>query len=174
MHRAFTWSAALFLSGAFAAVPAGALAQTKFDGRFNLDARASDDMSRPIDAAVRQMNIAMRPFARRYMARALRPPAWLTINSTSSRVTITTDRATTTTPTDGSRVRLAAAKGEVHEVSTRWVDGRIERTLRMEGAERVSTYSMSPDGSTLTVSVRWSSPRLPQPIAYRLVYARAP
>jgi len=38
---------------------------------------------------------------------------------------------------------------------------------------RTNTFTVSPDGRTLTLGVAVSSPKLPRPLTYKLVYTRA-
>ena len=47
------------------------------------------------------------------------------------------------------------------------------QTFRAEDGSRTNTYSISPDGRTLTMHVVLRSPRLPQPLEYNLVFNRA-
>ncbi|HLL81140.1 MAG TPA: hypothetical protein VK420_00760 [Longimicrobium sp.] len=170
-HRTVIAVLALALAGAF---PARAAAQAQLSGRYNYNAGASDDIAQSVNAAVQRMNFAVRPLARRYLARTNRAYRWVEISYAAPRVTISTDlRAGTPTPADGTPVELRRDDGEVQALSTLWANGRLEQTIRAKEAQRVTTYSLSEDGKTLTVAVRLTSHRLPQPVAYRLVYDRA-
>lgn len=166
---------ALALGLAALAFPAGAAAQAQLNGRFTYDAQASDDIPRAIDTAVRSMNFVLRPLVRGHMRRNERAPRWVAIRYTPSEVSISTDRtaAASTTPADGTPIPRTRDDGKVQYVSAQWANGRLEQTVRAPEAQRVTTYALSPDGNTLTIHVRLTAPRLPQPLTYRLVYHRA-
>lgn len=169
-HRTIMSVLVLALAGA---LPVRAGAQARLDGRYEYNAQASDDIARSVSAAVQRLNFAMRPMARRYLTRTNRAYRWVEIDYAAPRVSISTDlRAGTPTLADGTPVELKREGGEVQALSTLWANGRLEQTIRAKEAQRVTTYTLSPDGRTLTVAVRLTSPRLPEPVAYRLVYDR--
>jgi hypothetical protein len=58
-------------------------------------------------------------------------------------------------------------------VSTTWNGRVITRNFRADDGERASSYAFSPDGGTLTMTVVVTSPQLPDPLTYKLVYRRA-
>jgi hypothetical protein len=165
---------ALVLSLA-AAWPTPAAAQAQLNGRYTYDADASDDIPQAISTAVRGMNFVIRPMMRGHMARHERPFQWVGISFSDTQVSITTDRtrSPSTTPADGTEVSRPRSDGKVQYVSTRWTNGRLEQTIRAPRAQRLTTYALSPDGSTLTMTIRLTAPLLPQPLTYRLVYNRA-
>lgn len=175
MRRQRTTLIALALIFAAAGMAADAAAQTQLNGRYTFDAQASDNIPRAIDAAVREMNFVLRALVRGHMTRHERASQWVRISYGPSQVSIATDRSpiASTTPADGSAVARPRDDGKVQYVSTRWANGRLEQTIRAPEAQRVTTYSLSPNGNTLTVAVRLTAPRLPQPLTYRLVYNRA-
>ena len=49
----------------------------------------------------------------------------------------------------------------------------LEQTLKGEWEERTNTFTVSPDGRTLTLGVAVRGPKLPKPLVYKLVYTRA-
>jgi hypothetical protein len=67
---------------------------------------------------------------------------------------------------DGDREQVA--------VSSVWEDRTLKRTFRGKDGVRVNTYSLGPDGTPLTMNAVVTSPDLPGPLAYKLVYRRAP
>ncbi len=58
-------------------------------------------------------------------------------------------------------------------MSSEWDNGRLEQRFQAEDGRRVNLYSVSADGNTLTMNVTITSPRLPSPLTYKLVYNRA-
>lgn len=47
------------------------------------------------------------------------------------------------------------------------------QTFKDEAEERTNTFTVSADGRTLTSNLAVSSPKLPRPLIYKLVYTRA-
>lgn len=141
-------------------------------GTFNLvdpDA-ATKIVTEAIDAAVKGVSIFLKGTVRDRLKQAnLPPPQQLIISYTATDVTITTEAGTIQTPADGTFVDRTI-KGEERIVSTKWKDGTLERTFKSGDGERVNTYSLSPDGKTLTLSVTFTSKWLKQPGAYELHY----
>jgi hypothetical protein len=150
-------------------------AQAQLNGRYVYDARASDSLPAVIDRAVEGVGVLMRPMARQYLSRSLVAPEWLRITYEAPNVSIATNRTVTPIngPVNGAPVHIDRGS-EVLEVSTTWANGRLERTISSEGMLRVNTYSLSPNGNTLTMTARMTSPQMDQPLTYRLVFQRAP
>jgi hypothetical protein len=89
-------------------------------------------------------------------------------------VSITFDqRRLMESPADGTPVKWTREDGDKFDLSTEWEGGNLEQTLKGEREMRTNTFSVSPDGRTLTLGVVVSSPRLPKPLTYKLVYNRA-
>lgn len=101
-------------------------------------AAATDKINNAIEASVR----GMWPFtgtARDKLKRVnLPPPQQITISYTSTEVNITTDRSgSIQTPPNGRPIRWTK-DGTKYDVSTKWVNGNLERTFK-GGAASVST-----------------------------------
>ena len=73
------------------------------------------------------------------------------------------------TPIDWTR----PADGEKLKLSMQWDGARLVETLKAEDGQRVNAYTLSPDGSTMTMNVTITSPRLPKPLTYKLAYRKA-
>lgn len=144
-------------------------------GTYVIDARASDDVAKAIDEIVKDMNFVKRPLARRRLTTTNQPSQRLQIAATGSEVSITTDDGQTVrTPADGKPVDWKRNDGEQFAVTTT-LDGRtIKRTFRADDGERANTYTLGADGATLTMTIVLTSPQLPEPLTYKLVYRRAP
>lgn len=138
-------------------------------------AAATDTINNAIEASVR----GMWPFtgkARDKLRKVnLPPPQQITISYTSTEVSITTDQSgLIQTSSDGRPFRWTK-DGTKYDVSTRWVNGNLERIFKGGGGKRVNTYSISADGKTLTMQVFGVSTGLiglTQPLRYHLDYKR--
>lgn len=144
------------------------------NGTFTYDAAASDNINQAIDAAVRDMNFAMRPIARGRLRKTNQPYQRVQISHTAQQVSVTTDgRPAIVSPANGTPVDWTREDGEKLKVSTEWENGTLEQTFQAEDGRRVNAYSVSADGRTMTMNVTVSSPRLKKPLTYKLVYRRA-
>lgn len=157
------------------AAPAGAQqGGAALDGTYTLNRAASDDVNRAIEAAVSRMNFVTRPIARGRLRRTNQPYQRVVISHTNNQVSIVTDtRAPIRTPANGTPVKWRREDGEMFDVSTEWENGRLEQTFSAEDGRRVNVYSLSADGRTLTMEVTVTSPRLAQPLRYKMVFNRA-
>jgi len=156
-----------------AALPAGLHAQQAgMRGTWRYNAQASDNVMTAINAAVNRMNFVTRPIARGRLNRTNQPYQRLVIDFSQSQVSITMDqRAVITSPANGTPIKWTREDGEVLDVSTEWENGQLEQTFKAEDGQRVNVFSV--DGDTLTMNVTVTSPRLPRPLTYKLVYNRA-
>lgn len=144
------------------------------DGTYTLNRAASDDINRAIDGAVAKMNFVTRPIARGRLRRTNQPYQRLVIAHTQQQVSVTTDnRAAIRTPANGTPIKWTREDGEVFDVSTEWENGTLEQTFKAEDGSRTNTFSLSPDGRTLTMNVTITSPRLSGPLRYKMVFNRA-
>lgn len=76
-------------------------------------------------------------------------------------------------PADGPPVKWTREDGEQFDLSTEWGEGKLGQRLKGGEEERANSFTVSPDGRTLTLGVVVSRPRLPKPLVYKLVYTRA-
>jgi len=174
MRRRQLNSVLLALFALLLAVPAHARAQSAaFNGTFAYDASASESIDRAIEQGVAKMNFITRPVARGRLKKTNEPYKTITIAQTPTQVSITTDnRAAIVTPANGTAIKWKREDGEVLDVHTAWAEGKLVQEFDAEDGKRVNTYTLSGDGNTLTMHVTVSSPRLPQPVTYTLVYRR--
>jgi hypothetical protein len=155
--------------------PAAAHAQPAgLRGTFVLDRAASADVNAAIDRAVAPLNVVVRQIARPRLRRTNQPYGRVVLDWSPAEVSITTDaRAPIRTAPAGTPVRWRRPEdGEWLNVSTVWQGATLRQTFAAEDGQRVNDYTLSPDGRTLTLNVTVTSPRLPRPLTYRLVYGR--
>ena len=150
-------------------------------GTWTANAQQSDDINAAINTAVARMNVVVRQIAR---------PRLRSTNTLYPRIVVQYDQNTVqvnlagrnaNSPANGQPVlwqRTTGAtcremKGDCVRLSTEWTGGNLTQTFRAEDGQRVNVYSVSPDGRTMTMNVTITSPRLPRPLTYKLVYDRA-
>jgi hypothetical protein len=166
--------AALLALALVAPAPGSAQGAASLNGTFTYDAAASDNINSAIDAAVRDMNFALRPIARGRLRKTNQPYKRLTISHTAQQVSVVTDdRRPIVSPANGTPVDWTREDGEKLKVSTEWENGTLEQTFKAEDGQRVNAYTMSADGRTLNMNVTITSPRLKKPLTYKMVYRKA-
>jgi hypothetical protein len=138
-----------------------------------LDSKASDDIPTAIDAAVSQFGFLKRTIARSRLRKIATPPQRLVISYNSSHVNITDERRPTRTiPTDGSSVDWTTPAGEKVKAHSAWEGDRLRLSLSTANGQEVDIFSIDRADDRLNLDVAISSPQLPQPLVYRLVFRR--
>ena len=157
------------------AVPAAANAQeSNLRGTFVINRQQSDNINRAIEGAVSRMSFITRPIARGRLRKTNAMYNRVVINYTPTQVsTVFDQRHAVESPANGQPVAWTREDGEKFQLSTSWENGRLVQTFRAEDGSRTNTYSISPDGRTLTMHVTLRSPRLSAPLEYKLVFNRA-
>ena len=157
------------------AIPAAASAQeSTMRGTFTINRQQSDNVNRAIETAVARMSFVTRPIARGRLRRTNAVYQRVVVNYTPAQVSTTFDqRRPVESPANGQPVKWTREDGEKFDLSTEWQGGRLVQTFRAEDGSRTNTYTISPDGRTLTMHVTLRSPRLSAPLEYNLVFNRA-
>jgi hypothetical protein len=158
---------------ALAAVLPASAQQASLKGTWRYDAQASDNVATAINTAVQRMNFVTRPIARGRLTRTNQPYQRVTVDFTSSQVTVSTDnRSPIVSPSNGTPIKWTREDKEVLDVSTEWENGVLEQTFKAEDGQRVNRYSVNAEGK-MVMEVTITSPRLPRPLVYKLIYNRA-
>jgi hypothetical protein len=141
-------------------------------GQWTLDSKRSDDVNRAIEATVKKMNFVTRPIARSRLRKT--NPAYASIalafTGDEARITAGSGRAVVL-PASGAPVRWKRSDGEVFTVSGKLQNGTYIETFDAKDGRRTNTFSLTPDGA-LKLQVTVTSPRLPSPLRYTLMYRR--
>ena len=156
-------------------LPAASYAQeSSMRGTWTLNRQASDNVTQAINTAVARMSFITRPIARGRLTRTNPMYNRVVINYTPTQVsTVFDQRHAIESPANGQPIDWTREDGEKFHLSTSWEAGRLVQTFRAEDGTRTNTYSVSGDGNTLTMNVVIRSPKLPQPLTYKLVYNKA-
>ena len=152
----------------------------RFSGAWTLDAEQSDDIDAKINTSIAGMNIVVRQVAR---------PRLRSTNIAYPRLVFSFGEnvgvdmpgyPSVSSPANGQPVfwhrRTGLPCAEMVRscmvVTTTWEDQALVQTFRSEDGQRQNVFTVSPDGTRLTMAVTMTSPRLPAPLVYRLVYTR--
>ncbi|HEX2077655.1 MAG TPA: hypothetical protein VHG08_08095 [Longimicrobium sp.] len=168
----------------FALVPMAVRAQqaAQLRGTWTLNRQQSDDINAKINTAVARMNVVVRQIARPRLRSTNTAYPQLVITQEGGNLRVDMQgRPSLTAPTNGSAIlwqretgrSCPQMRGDCVQVTTVWRDNALHQTFRADDGQRVNVYTLSPDGRTMTMNVTITSPRLPDPLTYRLVYNRA-
>ena len=151
-------------------------------GTWNINRAQSDDINAAINRTVAKMNMVVRQIARPRLrsTNTAYPSLVMRYDQSSVRVDMA-GRPSVSSPANGQPVlwqrdtgaTCREMKGDCVRVSTEWEGGNLKQTFQAEDGRRVNVYSVSSDGKTMSMNVTITSPRLPQPLTYKLVYNRA-
>lgn len=156
--------------------------QARFQGSWAFDRQQSDDINAKINQSISRMNVVVRQIARPRLRSTNTAYPRLTFGGTANSVTVDMQgRPSVTTPIVASNEQgvlwhretgrtCQRMAGDCVRVSGRWVNGALEQTFQAEDGRRVNLFTLSSDGGTMTMNVTITSPKLPNPLTYRLVY----
>lgn len=168
--------APLLAAACLVAAPTMARAQAgAISGTYVLDRAASDNVDKAIATAVKDMNFVTRPIARGRLQKTNQPYQQVAIATAGANTVVTIDKLPPRqAPSDGTPIDWTRpADGEKIKLSMRWDGARLVETLKAEDGQRANAYTLSPDGSALTMNVTITSPRLPKPLTYKVMYRKA-
>ena len=145
-----------------------------YQGRYVLVPEQSDKIAEVVERTVRQFNFLIRPIARSRLQRTQVPFPSIEFQHRA-------DKAFVIAHENGTKVvhqRIGPSANAVAPDGTairvRLNAGPPLREIYESGeGQRENTYELSDDGRRLTVQVFIMSPRLREPLRYRLVYERA-
>jgi sugar lactone lactonase YvrE len=143
------------------------------DGTYVLDEADSDNTNEVIEHAVGKLNFVTRDIARERLKKLNPAYRQVAITSSPNEISVTVDnQQPLRTPAEGAPVAWVGPDGGKVNVSMQLAGRRLAQTFTSADGRRVNDYALSPDGRTLTMQVRETSPRLPQGIKYKQVYRR--
>ena len=174
MRRQRTRTLLLPLLAALVLPVASHAQESSMRGTWAINRQASDNVTQAINTTVARMSFITRPIARGRLTRTNPVYNRVVLNYTNDQVSTTFDqRHAIESPANGQPVKWTREDGEKFDLSTEWQQGRLVQTFRAEDGSRTNVYTVSADGGTLTMNVTIRSPKLPQPLTYKLVYNKA-
>jgi hypothetical protein len=158
------------LVGCIAALNAGADEPSGLSGTYRSVSDRDSDIAQAIDKAVAKMNFIKRPIARGRLSRTNFAYKEIRIELGATEAEITYDtQAPIRMPLSGESIKWKRADGEVFDVSAKLVNGTLVQTYKAEDGMRVNSFSRDANGE-LQLAVEVSSPQLPEPVKYTLLY----
>ena len=170
MQRFSYLRALLVLLACMTALAAMANDPSGLSGTYGYVPDQSSDVPRAIEKAVEKMSFIKRPIARGRLAKTNTPYQRVRIEMGASEVEITfDDRKPILMPINGRPIKWTRDDGEVFDVSATLDGSKLVQTYKAEDGTRVNAFSKDSSGS-LRLEVEVSSPQLPRPLKYVLVY----
>jgi hypothetical protein len=143
------------------------------DGTYILDKTDSDNMNEVIEHAVGKLNFLTQDIARERLKKLNPEYHEVAITSSPNEISVTVDnQPPLRAPAKGAPVAWVGPDGGKVNVSMQLAGRRLAQTFTSADGRRVNDYTLSPDGRTLTMEVRETSPRLSQGLTYKQVYRR--
>jgi hypothetical protein len=147
--------------------------ERSIQGVFVNQSKSDEAIRIAIDAAVKDFNFIARPIARSRLKKTNPLITRIEIAHTGNAVSIQLDKSKPTVTEPGKPpIKWTRDDGEEFDVSTDWKAGTLQQSFVAPDGTRTNRFSISPDGSILTVDVTLTSPQLKAPVNYRLVFAR--
>ena len=143
------------------------------DGTFILDAKNSADIAKAIEVTVADMNFVKRPIARSRLTKTNEAPMQVEVHQNAGKVDITIGKVKHPNLTlSASAIAWTTPTGEAVLLSVKPSANGLEETFQGEDGAKKNTFTLSTDGKTLSLDVLVTSPQLPKPLIYRLVFLR--
>jgi hypothetical protein len=161
--------------GLTAFVTAARAESPTLDGTYTLDAKASDDMDKVIEATIANMSFVVRSFARGQFED--RHPAYPRIkiahNDTEVIVTLG-DSSPMHLPINGQTAQWKREDGEMLDMTGQWKSNHLIQVIKRDKWQRTNDFSLDSTGNTLTLNVDFfqQGGYMDKPMLYRLVYRR--
>lgn len=123
-----------------------------------------------IEQTVESVNFMLRGFARDKLTEGLKLRPKVVIDRSGDDVTVTYGHETYTTPASGEMVSRVNPKGDTIKISQKVVGAKVIQTIKGANGARYITFALVNE-STLALKVKITTPRLDDPIKYKLKYA---
>jgi hypothetical protein len=144
-------------------------------GTYVNESQSNKSIDAAIEAGIAKMNFITRPIARNRLKKANSPHRRVEITRTQDEIGVSFDgNKPVRMPADGKTIKWTRDDGEVLDVAGDWKGDQLVQTFTAGDGQRINTFSINPDGTTLTLQVELRSPRLPAPIGYALTFAARP
>ena len=139
-------------------------------GKYVLDHSASDRIDQAIQTAV--IGLPDPSSMVWYLKNSNTPSEHVVLTLATNEVNVKFDsQGPLRSPINGQAVRWTREGGKKYNLTSRVERGILVQTLTRDGETITRTYTE--DAKALTIRVEVTSPRLPRPLTYKLVYNRA-
>jgi hypothetical protein len=144
-------------------------------GTYISESQSQTAIDAAIELGIAKMNFITRPIARRRLRKTNPPVQKVAITRTEQEISVAFDTGKPVhMPADGTTVKWTRADGEVFDVAADWKGDQLIQSFKANDGQRINIFSISPDGTRLTLRVELTSPQLPAAVSYVLNFVPQP
>lgn len=157
---------------------ANAVASTSdFEGVYRMQGgtKKKAEIRRIIDIATEDMSIVIRDYARGRLYETTEPLSLLVMKFPGDKISVGyLGEKAIVTPSDGTKVKWKNRLGDRTNVAQTMEGGKLVQryTGAAGGGKRTSIYTLSEDGSRITVDTTVTATLMPKPVKFRVTYVR--
>lgn len=146
----------------------------RFAGTYRFAGGAAEEAGRSaaVDRCVATLFFAIRGIARSRLSNGTKIDPWVSFAVEAGTIQFRTPTSPVATSPEQGAVVDYTSHGERSKLSQRFAEGRLVQVFAADEGKRVNEWALAPDGSTLTVRVTISSPKLSTPVVYSLTYRK--
>lgn len=146
----------------------------RFAGTYRFGGSAAEEAARSaaIDRCVDTLFFAIRGIARSRLSNGTKIEPWVSFGFEAGMIQYRTPSSPVATSPEQGTVVDYTSHGDRSKLSQRFADGRLNQVFAADEGKRTNDWSLAPDGSTLTLRVTISSPKLSVPVGYSLTYRK--
>jgi hypothetical protein len=142
---------------------------------YDVLADSSDDINAAIERSVEHMNFIARPIARHRLRVANPLPRQLRIMMAADTITIQVGaEPPAALPRDGTAVPWRSLGGDKCQASLTVAGDTLVKHVVAHGGQSEARFVLSDSGRRVREHVRISSPHLPKPVDYSVLFSRTP
>jgi hypothetical protein len=140
--------------------------------RFAGSNREKDERRAAIDRGIDSLFFMIRGIARSRLSDGTKIDPWVAFSFDADKIRVRVPSSTHVSPANGAPVDYVSGSDRT-KLSQRLEAGKITQLFVAGEGRRMNEWVLSPDASTLALTVTVSSPKLTRPVIYKLTYARA-
>jgi len=149
--------------------------RTRFSGTFKYVGGAAEQDARKaaIDRSIDTLFFALRGIARSRLSAGTTIEPWVAFAFDPGHIRVRVPSSPEAIARDDGTPVDYVNDGERTRLTERLADGKLTQLFIAGEGRRLNEYGLSPDGTTLTLKVTITSPKLSAPVLYTLTYRRS-
>jgi hypothetical protein len=146
----------------------------RFAGTYRFAGGTAEEAQRSaaVDRCVASLFFAIRGIARSRLSNGTKIEPWVSFAFDAGMIDYRTPSSPPAASPEQGTVVDYRSHGERSKLSQRFTNGRLVQIFAADEGERMNEWTLAPNGSTLTLLVTISSPKLSVPMVYSLTYRR--
>lgn len=150
--------------------------RARWSGTFKFAGSTNEEAARraAIDKGIETLFFAIKGIARSRLTSGTKIDPWVAFTLDGTRIRVRTPSGTEAVSREDGVATDYVSDGERTKLS-QWIhEGKVMQAFVADEGRRLNEWTLSPDGTTLSVKVTVSSAKLSHPVVYTLTYRRAP